>query len=82
LARIPVCIRIDADLIERLRNAVWHLGRGLTITSVIEEAMLNAVEQLEQHNNGKPFALRSTNLPKSPPRRGRHGRPGSSTSSG
>jgi len=70
LARIPISIRVDADLIERLRNAVWHLGHGLTITSVIEDAVIKAVQELEQHNNGKPFQTRSTKLPKSPPRRG------------
>jgi hypothetical protein len=68
--RIPISIRVDASLIERLRNAVWHLGHGLTITSVIEEAVIKAVQELELHNNGKPFQTRSTKLPKSPPRRG------------
>jgi predicted DNA-binding protein len=70
LARIPISIRVDADLIERLRNAVWHLGRGLTITAVIEEAVTKAVEELETHNHGKPFPPRSSKLPKSPPPRG------------
>jgi hypothetical protein len=69
LEKIPVSIRVDADLIERLRNAVWHLGHGLTITSVIEEAVTKAVQELEGHNGGKPFPTRSTRLPKSPPRR-------------
>jgi hypothetical protein len=70
LARIPISIRVDADLLERLRKAVWHLGHGLTITSVIEDAVIKAVQELEEQNNGKPFSARSTKLPKSPPRRG------------
>jgi hypothetical protein len=68
--KIPVSIRIDANLMERLRNAVWHLGHGLTITSVIEDAATKAVHDLEQHNSGKPFSPRGSNLPKSP--RGRN----------
>jgi hypothetical protein len=71
LARLPLNIRCEADLVERLRNAVWHLGRGLTVTSMIEDAMLKAVQQLEQqHNGGKPFPPRGTRVAKSPPRRG------------
>jgi hypothetical protein len=39
LARVSLSIRSEADVTERLRNAVWHLGHGLTMTSVIEDAM-------------------------------------------
>jgi len=74
LAKIPLSIRIEGALLERLRNAVWHLGHGLTITSVIEDAVTEAVQQLEQHNSGKPFPPRTTQLPKSPPRRGSTGK--------
>jgi hypothetical protein len=28
---------IDRELIKRLRNAIWHVGHGLTITSVLEK---------------------------------------------
>lgn len=66
-AKVPISARVDADVIERIRNAVWHLGRGLTVTSVIEEALGKAVHELERHNGGKPFAARSTPLPKAPP---------------
>jgi len=69
LPKIPVSIRVDADLLERLRNAVWHLGKGLTITSVIEECVEQAVKELEKQNNGQPFAARGTRLPKSPKKR-------------
>jgi len=64
--KVPVSIRIEEELIERLRNAVWHLGRGLTVTSVVEEAVAKATRELEKHNNGKPFTTRGTPLPKAP----------------
>jgi hypothetical protein len=50
--------RLDADLVERLKNAVWHLGRGLSVTSVIEDAIDEAVRELEKENGGKPFPPR------------------------
>ena len=64
--KVPVSIRIEEDIIERLRNAVWHLGRGLTVTSAMEDAVGNAVHDLEKHNNGKPFPARGAPLPKAP----------------
>jgi len=54
---------------ERLRNAVWHLGKGLTITSIIEDCVEHAVQELEKQNAGAPFTVRGTKLPKSPKRR-------------
>ncbi len=66
MPKVPVSIRVDADLMERLKNAVWHLGRGLTITSVIEDALAGAVRDLERHNGGGPFPTRGGRLPKSP----------------
>jgi hypothetical protein len=66
MAKIPVGIRIDDELIERLKNAVWHLGRGLTITSVMVEALEEAVKKLEAHNDGKPFPPRGGKLAKAP----------------
>ena len=60
-------IRIDPELMERLKNAVWHLGKGLTISSVMEQAILIIIEDLEKdNNNGKPFPPRRGKLPKSP----------------
>jgi hypothetical protein len=67
--KIPVSIRVDNDLMERLRNAVWHLGKGLTITSVIEECVENALKELERQNGGQPFPTRGTKLPKAPKKR-------------
>ena len=61
-----VSFRVEQDIIERLRNAVWHLGRGITVTSVMEEAMAKAIRDLEKRNNGKPFPARGAPLPKAP----------------
>lgn len=66
MGKIPVGIRMEEELIERLKNAIWHLGRGLTITSVVEEALRKALKELEAHNGGKPFPPRRGELPKSP----------------
>lgn len=65
MPKIPVGIRVDAHLMERLKNAVWHLGKGMTITSVIEEAIQHAVVELEKQNHGE-FPARRSKLPKSP----------------
>jgi hypothetical protein len=63
-----VSIRVDVELMDRLRNAVWHLGRGLTITSVLDEAVTKALQKLEQHNDGKSFPPRTNRLPNDPRR--------------
>ena len=65
MPKVPVSIELERDTIERLRNAVWHLGYGLTVTSVVEEAMEKAARNLEKQNGGKPFPLRKSPLPKS-----------------
>ena len=65
--KIPVNARIEPELIERLRNAVWWIGRGLTIQALIEEALESIAGTLEaKYNRGKPFPQRETELPKSP----------------
>jgi len=64
--KVPLSIRIEQDVIERLRNAVWHLGRSMSVTSVMQEAMAKAIRDLEKHNNGKPFPTRGAPLPKAP----------------
>ncbi len=66
MAKIPVGIRIESELIERLKNAVWHLGRGLTITSVITKSLEDSIRELEAQNGGKPFPARTGRLAKSP----------------
>lgn len=66
MAKVPVGIRVDEDLMERLRNAIWHIGQGLTVTSVAEEAMENALVTLEKRNGGKPYPSRGGRLAKSP----------------
>ena len=52
MAKIPVGIRLEEEVIERLKNAIWHLGQGLTITGVVEESLQQAIRQLEKHNGG------------------------------
>lgn len=66
MKKIPVGIRIDEELMERLRNAIWHLGRGMSIASVTADALERAVAKLEERNGGKPFPRRRGEVPKSP----------------
>lgn len=66
MSKIPVGIRLDEELMERLHNAIWHLGQGLSITSVATQALERAVAELESHNGGKPFPRRRGELAKSP----------------
>jgi len=41
------------------------VGRGLTITGMVEAALVEAVEKLEwEHNHGKPFPARNSQIPK------------------
>ena len=66
MAKIPVGIRVEEELIERLKNAIWHLGKGLTITSVMVKALEQSIHDLEMQNGGKPFPPRQSRLAKSP----------------
>jgi hypothetical protein len=66
MPKIPVGIRVESELMERLKNAVWHLGQGLTITSIIEQSLEQAVQDLEARNGGQPFPPRKGKIPKSP----------------
>ncbi len=60
-------IRVDDDLLERAKNAIWHVGQGLTITGLIEEGLLAVVRELEaKHNKGKQFAKRAAEIARSP----------------
>ena len=59
-------IRLDDELLERAKNAVWNVGRGLNLTLLIEEGLLAQVEELEKkHNKGKRFPQREDELPHS-----------------
>lgn len=61
-----VSVRIDSETMERLRNAIFWIGQGLTISGLLEEAMTATCERLErEHNKGKPFKPRTKELPKS-----------------
>jgi hypothetical protein len=66
MAKIPVGIRVEEELIERLKNAIWHIGQGLTITSVMVKALEQAIQDLETQNSGKPFPPRQSKIAKSP----------------
>lgn len=58
--------RIDAELLERARNTVWHVGQGLTITDLLEQGLETVLKQLEKkHNNGKPFPPREGEIARS-----------------
>jgi hypothetical protein len=63
---IAVGMRIEEELIERLRNAVWHIGHGLTITSIIGQTLERELVKLEKSNGGKPFPPRQGEVAKSP----------------
>ncbi len=58
MAKVSIGIRLDERLVDRLHNAIWHLGQGMTITSVANEAIKTAVTRLEKRNGGKPFPQR------------------------
>jgi hypothetical protein len=66
MVKIAVGIRIGEEVMERLQNAISHIGHGLTITSVTSEALKRAVVKLEAQNGGKPFVRRRGEVPKSP----------------
>jgi hypothetical protein len=42
MPKFVVGVGIDEELMQRLRNAVWHLGKGMTITSVLSAAIEKA----------------------------------------
>lgn len=71
----PVNARIDPALLERCRNAVWHIGRGKTLAWIVSEGMERVVSELEEeHNGGKPFPPRDGELPKSSRKRPKPGK--------
>lgn len=68
--KISHTIRIDAELLERARNAVWHVGQGLTITQLLEEGLQEQLQDLEKkHNRGKAFPQRGGEVARSPKRK-------------
>jgi hypothetical protein len=67
MGKISSTFRLDEDLMERVRNAIWHIGQGLTITDLMEQGLEEVVKQLEKkHNKGKQFPARAGEVPKSP----------------
>lgn len=47
---------IQADLLDRLRNAVYW-SAGLTLTALVEDALAETIDRMER-KNGKPFPHR------------------------
>ena len=61
--KVSVVLKMDESLIERLRNAVWHVGRGLTMAGVMRSATLKALEELENdYSQDEPFPPRQGKL--------------------
>ncbi len=58
--RERVTIALPADLMERARNAVYWTP-GATLAGLVEDAVADALDRLEQENSG-PFRPRSSNL--------------------
>lgn len=65
--KVPVGLRLDPDVLERLRNVVFWLGRGLNVNGVVEEASVKALEKLEAEYvklHGKPVPPRTGPVPR------------------
>jgi hypothetical protein len=65
MGKLLIGIRIDEELMERLHNAIWHIGHGLSVASITNEALERELKKLEKLNGGKPFPRRGGELPKS-----------------
>ena len=67
MAKKNVTFSLDAELVERMRNACFWIGQGYTPSRIAEESVAKAVAELEKkHNKGKPFKPRSGDLPSGP----------------
>ncbi len=55
-----VTIALPAELMDRARNTVYWTP-GATLSGLVEDAMVNALERLEREHGG-PFVSRSSNL--------------------
>ena len=56
LARLT--LHVDEDTANRLKNAAAALGRSLA--SVLVQAVVNQVQELEQRNGGQPYPPRKS----------------------
>jgi predicted DNA-binding protein len=45
--RRAISVRLPADVVERLQAVCYWMGRGLTMTGIIEDATVKALEKLE-----------------------------------
>lgn len=62
-------VRLDRDILERARNAIWALGNRTTLTDILATALAQWVQEQETTNGGKPFPEREGELPYSPKKR-------------
>jgi len=53
-------VHLPGELIDRLRNAVYWTP-GLTLASLAEEALIQAIDEIEKRN-GEPFPPRTADL--------------------
>jgi hypothetical protein len=61
--KIRMTFHIDAELAERLRNAVYWTPANVTLSGTARDALWAALEQLEaRFNEGEPFPDRDENL--------------------
>lgn len=67
----PVNLRLDIGLLERAKNCAFWIGRGVSLTSMIEDSLRMIVSSIEAaQNNGEPFPDRAGVLPHSRPKPG------------
>jgi hypothetical protein len=57
---------IQADLLDRLRNAVYW-SAGLTLTALVEDALADTIDRMER-KNGEPYPRRMEPLKRGRPK--------------
>jgi hypothetical protein len=57
--KVQMDLRLDPELVERIRNAVWHLPPGWSVERFFEAGAATLLERLERrYNKSQPFAPR------------------------
>ena len=60
---VRMTFHIDAELAERLRNAVYWTPAGVTLSGTARDALWDALEEIERrYNEGEPFPERDEDL--------------------
>ena len=60
---VRMTFHIDAELAERLRNAVYWTPAGVTLSGTARDALWDALEEIERrYNDGEPFPERDEDL--------------------